>query len=223
MSRQIFIEDDTIIDPTDYKSKYEQVIEILNAELFNGLTEENTKEVNIITGTSKKIKASKNDVLPVLSPLHVSTRLNECLRVYRPLTLTEAKLLTQQDLLNALKYFMKLNSEINKFIAFIPDKPLFSIFCGFTTQVYNELMQDSVLSDILISADEYIISLNTTASQANLVDAKTTAFKLQANSIGHGVTRQVEQLTVVQNNYLDKKAVTEKLSRFQAMIGASKK
>lgn len=116
------IENETnVIMPTQYESKYQEIVERLDNELFGELNEENTTETRA-NGQVVKKRANKNDILPYLSTMQVATKLNECLRVYRPLSLDEIKGFEPSDLLNGFNIFMKLVSYINKYITYVPNR-----------------------------------------------------------------------------------------------------
>lgn len=204
-------------DPTDYEGKYNEVVAKLD-ELFADITEETTTQTNMY-GTQYKVQFRKNELLPKLSPMQVTAKLNECLRSYRPLSLAEVHNFTPDDLQNAFVWFMRLTSYINQYLTFVTDKQMFCAFLGTTVAVYNDLLAEPAYGEILGGVEDYLISLNFTASQSGLTDTKMTMAKLQTNSQGHGLTKQIDSIPNVTINVLNKGKIDENLAKFKALAG----
>lgn len=215
MGKHYIIDGDNIIEPTDYEGKYNEVVAKLD-ELFGDLTQENTTQTNVY-GTQFKVQFRKNEIMPKLSPMQVSTKLNECLRLYRPLSLAEVRQLAPDNLQNAFVWFMKLTSYINQYLTFVTDKQMFCAFLGTTVAVYNDLLAEPAYGEILGGVEDYLISLNFTASQSGLTDTKMTMAKLQTNSQGHGLTKQIDSIPNVTINVLNKGKIDESLAKFKAL------
>lgn len=217
MGKHYIIDGDNIIEPTDYEGKYNEVVAKLD-ELFADITEETTTQTNMY-GTPYKVQFRKNELLPKLSPMQVTAKLNECLRLYRPLSLAEVHTFSADDLQNAFVWFMRLTSYINQYLTFVTDKQMFCAFLGTTVAVYNDLLGEPAYAEVLGGVEDYLISLNFTASQSGLTDSKMTMAKLQTNSQGHGLTKQMDSLPNVTINLLDKGKVNERLAKFKALTG----
>lgn len=220
MAKNYIIDNGNVIEPTDYEGKYHEVVENLE-ELFGELTQENTTQTNTY-GNQYKMQYRKNEIMPILTPMQVSTKLNESLRLYRPLSYAEVQRMTPDDLQNAFVWFMRLTSYINQYLTYVTDKQLFCAFVGTTVQVYNDLLQEPAFCEILNGVEDYLVSLNFTASQSGLTDRATTMAKLQTNAQGHGLTKQIDSVQNVTINMLDKGKVNESLAKFNALLGGKK-
>ena len=219
MGQKYIIEGSNVVDPTDYEGKYNEVVKKLD-ELFGDLTQENTTQTNMY-GTQYKVQFRKNEIMPLLSPMQVTTKLNECLRYYRPLSLAEVHDMSPDDLQNAFVWFMKLTSYINQYLTFVTDKQLFCAFVGTTVVVYNDLLKEPSYCEVLGGVEDYIVSLNYTASQSGLTDTKTTMAKLQTNTQGHGLTKQMDSLPNVTINMLDKGKISDSYAKYLALTGGN--
>lgn len=220
MATTYIIDNGKVVEPTDYEGKYNEVVASLES-LFGELTQENTTQTNAY-GNQYKMQFRKNEIMPLLSPMQVSTKLNESLRVYRPLSYAEVRAMTPDDLQNAFVWFMKLTSYINQYLTFVTDKQMFCAFVGTTVQVYNDLLQEPSYGEILSGVEDYLISLNFTASQSGLTDSRMTMAKLQTNAQGHGLTKQIDSIPNLTINMLDKGKISESLAKFNALTGGKK-
>lgn len=230
MSKRIFVEYDNTIDPMDYKSKLEYIINILEDEVFSNAIETSEKLENLTNEENEKsqprktFKYSKNEIMPTLTPMQVNAKLNELLRMYKPMNLEEAKKVKDTEFLVALKWYMHLISYINKYLAFLPSKQTFCSFANITSYIYNELLQDINYSAVFNSIEDYLVDANFTSSQAGIVDSKTTIAKLQTKDAGHNLVKSPESLVINNYNTIDKQQVNMKLDRIMsnALLGNKK-
>lgn len=230
MSKRIFVEYDNTIDPMDYKSKLEYIIKILEDEVFSNAIETSEKLENLTNEENEKsqprkaFKYSKNEIMPTLTPMQVNAKLNELLRMYKPMNLEEAKKVKDTEFLVALKWYMHLISYINKYLAFLPSKQTFCSFANITSYIYNELLQDINYSAVFNSIEDYLVDANFTSSQAGIVDSKTTIAKLQTKDAGHNLVKSPESLVINNYNTIDKQQVNMKLDRIMsnALLGNKK-
>lgn len=217
MSKKIYIEYDDSIDPMDYKAKLEYIIDVLEKEVFINAIETSDKLEDLVNEENEKpqprkaFKYSKNEIMPTLTPMQVNAKLNELLRIYKPLSLEEAKKVGDINFLGALKWYMHLISHINVYLAFLPSKQTFCSFANITTYVYNELLQDVNFSQVFNSIEDYLIDANFTSSQAGIVDGKVTIAKLQTKDSGHNLIKSPESIVVNNYNNIDKQQVNLKL------------
>lgn len=222
MSKPIFEHENTI-DPMDYKAKLEYIMQTMEEELFNGveLSKEKLKETvdknPYLQRFQPKLYYLRNQIMPELTPMQVNAKLNELLRIFKPLTPTEAKNLPDTNYLDALKWYMQLISYLNKYITFLPSKQTFCAFANITTAIYNELLQDQNFSQVFNSIEDYLVDANFTSSQAGMVDNKTIISKLQMKDAGHNLIKSPEALTINNYNTIDKQQVNLQLERFQSM------
>lgn len=223
MSKLVYFDYDNSINPMDYKAKLEYIIDILEKEIFINAVETSDKledlanEENEKAQPRKAFKYSKNEIMPVLTPMQVNAKLNELLRIFKPLNKEEAKKLSDMDFLQALKWYMHLISHINKYLAFLPSKQTFCSFANITSSIYNEFLQDANYSAVFNSIEDYLVDANFTSSQAGIVDSKTTIAKLQTKDMGHNLIKSPESITINQYNTIDKQQVNLKLERFKSM------
>lgn len=232
MSKIIFVDYDDSIDPMDYKAKLEYIVNVLEQEIFANAVETSDK-LEALTQSEedekpiprKAFKYSKNEIMPVLTPMQVNAKLNELLRMYKPLNLEQAKKLPDGEFLKALKWYMHLISHINKYLAFLPSKQTFCSFANITSSIYNELMQDANYSAVFNSIEDYVVDANFTSSQAGIVDSKTTIAKLQTKDAGHNLIKSPESIVVNNYNTIDKQQVNLKLDRIMgsALLGNGNK
>lgn len=202
-----------ILNNCDFESKYQKVVEQLDKEVFSAIStqEPSVEEMEDNWGRCKKKEQEE------LSALYVSSRLNEYLRIYRPLSLREAKDLEEQDLMDCFAWFMKLISHINQHCVFVPSKQTFCAFATLTTSVYNELLQDSRFQTILEGVEDYLIEQNFLSSQAGLVREKSTITKLQTRDAGHNLIKSPDAITVNTTNILDTGMIQQQLAKFNSM------
>lgn len=213
--------DGEMIRPTDWQKKSEKLIEELGNSIFANLTEENSYDIKYnkfgeeIGRTKKRIK--KNELMPDISPAQVSTKLNRLLRIYRPMSLVEAKALDDTDYLEAYGYFLDVISYINEYCVFLADKQTFSSFCNITTDVYNELLADPNYTQVFKGFEDDFVHSNFAVAQSGLVDSKTTITKLTAKEVGHNVVKNPESITYNFTNNVDKQQVLLALDKFDSM------
>lgn len=228
MPKEIIIENARIVNSTDWKSKSEYIIEQLNESLFKGLTEESSYNIKFDQfgneiKTKKQIK--KNEVMPIISPAQVSTKLNRLLRVYRPMTTADAMTMQDTEFLEAYGYYLDIISHINQYCTYIGSKQEFSSFCNINTDTYNTLLGESAYSQVFASIEDGFIQSNFSVAQAGLVDTKTTITKLTTKNAGHSLKKAEESITIVNNTKVDKVLVNQQLDKFLGMtkqIGGKK-
>lgn len=213
--------DGEIINATDWMKKSEDIIQKLDETLFKGITEEDSYNIKYNKfgeeiGRSKK-KIVKNEVMPLISPAQVATKLNRLLRVYRPMTTAEAKELADTDYLEAYGYYLDIISHINQYCTYIGSKQEFSAFCNINTETYNTLLGESGYAQVFASIEDGFIQSNFTVAQSGLVDTKTTIAKLQSKDVGHSVTKANEFIRIENFNQIDKQQVLVALDKFDSM------
>ena len=219
MSKKLNLDYDDSIDPVDYKAKLEYIIDILEKEVFINANETSDKLENLANEENEKpqvrkaFKYSKYEIMPTLTPMQVNAKLNELLRVYKPMNLEQAKKVPDTQFLVALKWYMHLISHINVYLAFLPSKQTFCSFANITSSVYNDLLQDINYSAVFNSIEDYLVDANFTSSQAGIVDSKTTIAKLQTKDAGHNLIKSPESIVVNNYNTIDKQQVNLKLDR----------
>lgn len=222
MTRTIEIDENgNVIDPMGYAEKLEGIEKQLTDSIFYKITPESTMEVSTDTNGNAKVKKAtfkKNEILPLLTTAQVNSKLNELLRVYRPLSLDDAKMMKDTDFLEALKYYMKLISWINNYLVYTPSKQTFCAFANITTAIYNELLADTNFQQVFSSIEDYLIDSNFTNAQAGIVDNKTTVIKLQTKEAGHNLVKNPEALTFNNFNLIDTQKVDQRLERFNNMM-----
>ena len=223
MSKKLYLEYDDSIDPMDYKAKLEYIVDILEKEIFINAIETSDKLEDLVNEENEKpqprkaFKYSKNEIMPTLTPMQVNAKLNELLRIYKPMNLEQAKKVPDTQFLVALKWYMHLISHINIYLAFLPSKQTFCSFANITTSIYNELLQDVNFSQVFNSIEDYLIDANFTSSQAGIVDGKVTIAKLQTKDSGHNLIKSPDSIVVNNYNSIDKQQVNLKLDRLMPM------
>lgn len=217
MSKKLYLEYDDSIDPMDYKAKLEYIIDILEKEVFINAIETSDKLEDLVNEENEKpqprkaFKYSKNEIMPTLTPMQVNAKLNELLRIYKPMNLEQAKKVPDTQFLVALKWYMHLISHINVYLAFLPSKQTFCSFANITSSIYNDLLQDVNYSAVFNSIEDYLVDANFTSSQAGIVDGKVTIAKLQTKDAGHNLIKSPESLVINNYNEIDKQQVNIKL------------
>lgn len=225
--KQVIFDEGEMITPTDYEKKYKVIVEELDKDIFADLLPDKEMHLEIKdddcevkeTKQKKEVKRKflKNEIVPLLTPMQVSARLNELLRVYKPLNLEEAKTLEDKDYLEALKWYMKLITYINEYLVFLPSKQTFCAFANITTSIYNELLQMPSYTQVFNSVEDYIVDANFLSSQAGIVESKTTLTKLQTKDAGHNLVRNPEALTINTFTQIDTQEVKQRLERWRSM------
>lgn len=224
MSKLILTDYDNSIDPMDYKAKVKYIVDVLEMEIFANAVETSDK-LEALTQSEedekpmprKAFKYSKNEIMPVLTPMQVNAKLNELLRIYKPMNLEQAKKVKDTEFLMALRWYMQLISHINTYLAFLPSKQTFCSFANITSSIYNDLLQDVNFSQVFNSIEDYLVDANFTSSQAGIVDSKVTIAKLQTKDAGHNLIKSPESITINNYNTVDKQQVNVQLERFNSM------
>lgn len=224
MSKLILTDYDNSIDPMDYKAKVKYIVDVLEMEIFANAVETSDK-LEALTQSEedekpmprKAFKYSKNEIMPVLTPMQVNAKLNELLRIYKPMNLEQAKKVKDTEFLMALRWYMQLISHINTYLAFLPSKQTFCSFANITSSIYNDLLQDVNFSQVFNSIEDYLVDANFTSSQAGIVDSKVTIAKLQTKDAGHNLIKSPESVTINNYNTIDKQQVNLRLERFRSM------
>lgn len=217
MSKELIVEE--YIDPCDWGRKADYIIEQLDNTVFAGINEKTSKHTittkSGATYESQK-RVNKDDIMPMITALQVTSRLNRLLRIYRPMTLSEALELNDTEYLKAFGYYCDIISHINTFLVYVPDKQTFSAFVNITTDTYNELMTNIHYSQVFSSIEDSFVQSNFSASQSGLVDNKTTLSKLQTKNAGHNLVQNEDNsVTVNINQKVDTKAIEERLKAWQ--------
>lgn len=225
MPKDLILDNGRLVNATDFEAKANEIITSLQNTLFKDINEE-TATVHISTGwgeKSYKKSFTKGEILPFLNTSQVNAKLNELLRIYKPMSLVDAKTLQDDEYLDAFRYYMTIITFINKYIVFQPSKQTFCAFANITTSIYNDLIGDISYSQVFGSIEDYFIDSNFTSAQAGLIDSRTTLQKLQTKDAGHNLVKNPESLTVTQNYILDKQEVNKKCLQFEEMIKGTKK
>lgn len=227
MPKKIIIDDDQIVNSTDWKSKAKKIILELGASLFNKLDDndiatieefEQQKRGRGRPPTAKKpTKFYKNTIKADLQPMQVTAKLNRLLRVYKPLNSMEAREIADTEYLEAFGHYCDIISYINEYLVYMADKQSFCAFCNITTDIYNEFLGDPNYCQVFKSIEDSFVQANFASAQAGIVDGKVTITKLQTKDAGHDLVRNPEAITV--NNYtaIDKQQVNLRLAQFEAM------
>lgn len=215
------------VAPTDYKAKYEELVDKLQTELFDKVEEMADQKLDKIDEKSSRGKSAsysdvmsyaKNELQPILTPMMVTSRLNRYLRVFRPLNFDEAKNVEDTEYLEAFGYYCDLISYINDYLVYMPDKQTFCAFVNITTDIYNDLLSDPLHAQVFKSFEDSFVQTNFSAAQAGIVDTKTTLAKLQTKDAGHNLVKSPDSITVNQYNTIDKAAVNLQLDKFSSMV-----
>lgn len=223
MNKELIVEE--YIDPCDWERKADYIIEQLDNTVFAGINEKTSKHTittkSGATYESQK-RVNKDDIMPMITAMQITSRLNRLLRVYRPMTLSEALELDDTEYLKAFGYYCDIISHINTFLVYVPDKQTFSAFVNITTDTYNELMTNMKYSQVFSSIEDSFVQSNFSASQSGLVDNKTTLSKLQTKNAGHNLVQNEDNIVNFNiNQRIDTKAIEERLKAWQLNSSSS--
>lgn len=212
--------DGEMIRPTDWAKKSQSIIKELGKSVFAGITKESSYDYKIDqmgNEIKKKKRVVKNEIMPDISPAQVSTKLNRLLRIYRPMSIVEARALDDTDYLEAYGYFLDIISYINEYCVFLADKQTFSSFCNITTDVYNELLGDSNYTQVFKGFEDDFIHSNFAIAQSGLVNSSATITKLTTKEAGHSLQKSQESIVYNIHNTVDKQQVLLALDKFDSM------
>lgn len=248
--KEIIIDDGNVVNSTDWENKYKEVINFLNEKVFFELNKiSNEKQQSNKKSNWKKINADeyrnmledeyynnseeqqssqikgfkKNDIMPLLTPMQVTSALNRILRKYRPMNLDEAKRLEDIEYLDAFGYYCDVISYINKYLVYLPDKQTFCAFVNITTDVYNEMLGNPNYSSVFNSFEDSFIQSNFSSAQAGIVDGKTTVAKLQTKNAGHNLIKNPDSVTFNITQKIDKQKVNQMLGKYESIAKIGKK
>ena len=227
MSKEIIIETNgRIINSTDWEAKSKDVIQKLQDEVFSKINPEDSylyrydSYGNITFKTKRALK--KGEIMPSVSPAQITTKLNRYLRIYRPMTIDEAKTLEDTDYLEAYGFYLDIISAINEYVTFVADKQTFSAFCNITVDIYNELQVDPKYSQVFASFEDGFVQSNFSVAEAGLIDNKTAITKLQTKNAGHSLVKSPESITIVNNTKVNRVEVNQKLEQLMSMLNPGK-
>lgn len=227
MPKQIIIDDDQIVNSTDWENKANKIIEELGKTLFDKLDNEPTESEEMQSekrgrgrppALKKTAKFYKNTIKADLQPMQVTAKLNRLLRVYKPLNSVEAKSIQDTEYLKAFGYYCDIISYINEYLVYLSDKQTFCAFCNITTDIYNDFLGDPNYCQVFKSIEDSFVQSNFASAQAGIVDGKVTITKLQTKEAGHDLTRSLESITVNNYNQIDRQEVMTKLAQFNSMV-----
>ena len=212
--------DGSIVAPTDWVAKSNKIIEELGNSVFAKLQDNDVPQVddygNPIPAKPKE-KFYKNQIAPSLTPMQVANKLNRLLRIYRPLTLVEAKELDEEEFRQAYLCYCDIISYINEYLVYLPSKQGLCSFINISVDTYNQLLNEPAYSETFKSFEDSFVDANFTSAQAGIVDTKTTIAKLQSKEVGHSVTKANEFIRIENFNQIDKQQVLVALDKFDSM------
>lgn len=224
MPKELIFDGDEIINATDWKAKSEHIIAKLDEELFDNIRDLDTyddrydKDGNLLS--RKKHSLKRGELMPVISPAQITTKLNRYLRIYRPMSSEEARTLTDKDYLEAYGYYLDIISHINTYCTFLGDKQSFSAFANLTTSVYNELLTDSAYSQVFSSIEDGFVQTNFVVAEAGLVDSKATIAKLATKDAGHSLKKADETIVYNVTNKINTSGID---AMYEKYLGVSQK
>ena len=221
--KEIIMDGDTVINATDWKAKSEDIIAQLNEQLFDKIEEEDTYDIKyskegIETSRTKK-RVRKGEIMPLISATKVATLLNRLLRVYKPLTIKDAKSIQPEDYLEANLYYLDIISHINDYIIFLPSKQSLAGFLSISVDTYNELLATPAYSEVFKSFEDGFVDTNYISAQSGVVDSRATMTKLSTREAGHNLVKNVDFVKVNVNNQINTSQIDDMYAKF---IGASK-
>lgn len=209
MAKEIIIENGNMVNSTDYKAKAEKIIEELGNTVFSKF--DNSEEF-------ENQRFYKNQINPILTPMQVTSKLNRLLRVYKPLSQSEAETIPDTEYLEAFGYYCDIISYINEYLVYLPDKQTFSAFVNITTDIYNEfLLNNPKYQQVFKSFEDSFNSTNFLSAQSGLVDGKVTMAKLQTKDAGHNLVKNPESLVVNNYNKIDKQEMQLAFDKLESM------
>lgn len=88
---------------------------------------------------------------------------------------------TPQELAIALNIYIKMMSDINKYVKMPPSKASFCLLLGIGTQTYNNYLVDSEKADIMNIIDTYITGAKLSSAQTGELREISTIFELKAS------------------------------------------
>lgn len=224
MAKDIIFDGDTIINATDWEAKSRDIIERLDKELFDFIDEDElynfrySKDGDLLSKTKRQVKMG--ELKPTISPAQVTVKLNRYLRIYKPMTLEEAKTLDDSDYLEAYGYYLDIISHINQYVTFLGDKQSFSAFCNISTTVYNDLLTDAKYTQVFSSIEDGFVQTNFVVAEAGLVDSKTTIAKLTTKDAGHSLKKTDETIVYNVTNKINTSSIDDMYAKY---IGVSQK
>ncbi len=92
-----------------------------------------------------------------------------------------SKSYTAQELAIALNIYVKMMSEINKYVKMPPSKSSFCLLLGIGTETYNNYLVDPEKSNIMNVIDTYITGAKLTSAQVGELREISTMFELKAS------------------------------------------
>lgn len=221
MPKEIIIENARIVNSTDWKSKSEYIIEQLNKDIFDNISEFDSynikydKDGNELSRTKRQVK--KGEIMPSVSATQVASKLHRLLRVYKPMSYQDALTLDNEEFLTANGYYLDIIFHINKYLVYLPSKQGLCSFLNITVETYNELLQNPTYCETFKSFEDSFVDTNFASAQAGIVDTKTTVAKLQIKDAGHSLKKAEENIIYNINNGINKEQVHSMLEKFTSM------
>ena len=159
----------------DYKKKREDIEKELAERLFDKIGHEDIYEEKVDQQGNlikKKRKVSKNEICPAISATRVQSVLESILRLYKPMSILEAKELEPEEYLKAYSEYSRLVDYINEYIPFRSIKQNYCSFTGLLVDDFETLMSDQEYGNTFKWIRDGFAGNNFTDASSGLYDSR---------------------------------------------------
>jgi len=222
---EIFMDGDgEIFKPTDYKEKCQEIKDKMVSELFSEFREEDffdkeyDRDGNVVNVSRKKVSIKKNQLLPILSPTRVQTKLESLLRLYKPMSFVEAKSLNPDTFIDAYRYYCELVDFINKYIIFKTTKQSYCAFAGITVDTYNDLMNEPNFETTIKWINDGLISSLFVDSASGLYDSRAIITEGQTKDAGMNLIKNPDAIVFKGTTFVNHQEIENKIQKFEGMV-----
>ena len=122
------------------------------------------------------------------------------------------KTYTAQELAIALNIYVKMMSEINKYVKMPPSKSSFCLLLGIGTDTYNSYLVDPEKCNIMNVIDTYITGAKLTSAQTGELREISTMFELKAS---HGFVEAQNPIVIKHENKADIEDIRSQLKEIK--------
>lgn len=124
---------------------------------------------------------------------------------------------TADELYIIYNEFVRMISEINKSIKYLPTKKKFCSFAGITTSTYSNYLQDfdNDKRNVMQMIDDYITDVNLSSAQQGEVREITTMFRSKAE---HGMIEAQAPIVIEHKRELNVTEIKERLEKYKGKV-----
>lgn len=210
-----------IQNSVNYENKRKEIEKELSERLFDKIGHEDIYEEKVDQQGNlikKKRKVSKNEICPAISATRVQSVLESILRLYKPMSILEAKELEPEEYLKAYSEYSKLVDYINEYIPFRSIKQNYCSFTGLLVDDFETLMSDQEYGNTFKWIRDGFAGNNFTDASSGLYDSRAIITESQTRGDGLNMVKNPEQINYNTYNTLNYSEIEKQLALYEGML-----